>query len=279
MATYTDKLGLIKPAGTDPFLLSDFNDNTDAIDRAPGVHYCTSSTRPSWGTNEAGRLIVETDTKKMFIWPGSGSFVEVVNTVAATANTNANTAISTANSASGAASTAYTLANDTSNKLNSLTPIYYQAFDPTSGTSTIASGQILVAAGQNSWSMLPDSPPKGTTFVAPASGKVTIQVSGQVTTRTYTTGLSYILRTGSSIGSGTIPSNISTNTPASTGAALTIQGLNSATDDTILGGSGKVGYHSGLTPGATYNVAFAHYNSNSIQAYINYRSMLITPLP
>lgn len=279
MSTTTDKLGLKKPAGTDPFLLTDFNSNTDLIDRAPGVYYCTSSTRPSWSSPQAGRMIVETDTKKMFIWPGSGSFVEVVNTTATTANANATAAVSTANSASGTASTAYSLAYDTANRLDDLTPIYYQAFDPTSGTPAVASGQILVAAGQSTWANLPDSPAKGVTFVAPTSGKVTIQVSGEVTTRIYTTGLGYILRTGVSLGGGATPSNTATETPAVAGASLTLQGESGATDDTIMGGSSKVGYHSGLTPGATYNVTFAHYNSNAIGAYIKYRSMLITPLP
>ena len=270
MATYTDKLGLIKPAGTDPFLLTDFNSNTDLIDRAPGVHYCTSSTRPSWGVDEAGRMIVETDTKKMFIWPGSGSFVEVVNTLADTANTNANTAVSTANSASSTASVAYAVATDTANQLDGLAPIFYRT-----------TSDIYVAAGQGSYLTIPDSPAKGIVFTAPASGKVTIQVGGQLYTRTVTTSLSYALRVGGSLGSGAFPTMASTVTPANAESygGMGLQGLNSATDDLILTGAGLVGYHSGLTPGSTYNVCFTHYNSNAITAIISNRSMIVTPLP
>jgi len=71
MATYTTKLGLKKPAGVDPFLRQDFEDTWDALDLAPGVHICTSSSRPSWAAGRSGRLIFETDTCTLFRWSGT----------------------------------------------------------------------------------------------------------------------------------------------------------------------------------------------------------------
>lgn len=70
MSTRTKKLNLINNTGSDPFLLSDFANNWAAIDASPGVYVCTSKTRPTWGTNQAGRTIVETDTFRQLIWNG-----------------------------------------------------------------------------------------------------------------------------------------------------------------------------------------------------------------
>ena len=293
MSTTTDKLGLKKPAGTDPFLLTDFNSNTDLIDRAPGVYYCTSTTRPTWSSPQAGRMILETDTKKMFIWPGSGSFVEVVNSGAATATSTANAAQSAASTAQNRADAAYALASsgtgggavDTvardaaaaastsagtvNSRVTSLRPLWY---------STEA--QINVSSSQSAWGPLPDSPAKGLSFVAPASGKITVLISGEVRARDGSTGLGYIIRTGSGLGSGTVPTTVSGYTAFSPGflGAVGINGLGS-TDDVVINASGHVGYHSGLTPGDNYNITFAHYNSNSVGALIKWRTMLVTPLP
>jgi hypothetical protein len=294
MATTTDKLGLKKPAGTDPFLLTDFNSNTDLIDRAPGVYYCTSTTRPSWSSPQAGRMILETDTKKMFIWPGSGSFVEVVNSGAAVANSIANAAQSAASTAQSRADAAYALASSgtgggavdstarasaaaasvaagvVDTRVTSLRPLFYRT-----------EAQISVAH-PSSWTNLPDSPAQGISFTAPASGKITVVVGGQIQCTQGTTGLSYILRTGSGLGSGSVPTDVSGYTPFNPEgyAGLMINdGSNGVGIVSYLSGSGQVGYHSGLTPGSPYNVTFAHYNNNSVNANIQWRSMLITPLP
>jgi hypothetical protein len=71
MATYTTRLGLKKPAGVDPFLRQDFEDNWEALDLAPGLHICTSGSRPSWAAALAGRCILETDTGSIYRWTGS----------------------------------------------------------------------------------------------------------------------------------------------------------------------------------------------------------------
>lgn len=70
-ATYTTKLLLKKPAGVDPFLRTDFEENWDKLDAAPGAHICTSSSRPAWAAGLAGRMIFETDTGTLYRWTGT----------------------------------------------------------------------------------------------------------------------------------------------------------------------------------------------------------------
>lgn len=79
MATYTSRLGLKRNDGSDPFKRQDFVDNYNRLDAAPGVHVCTSSTRPTWASAQAGRLIYETDTNSLFQWNGT-TFVDQLTT-------------------------------------------------------------------------------------------------------------------------------------------------------------------------------------------------------
>lgn len=79
MATYTARLGLKRNDGTDPFKRQDFTDNYNRLDAAPGVHVCTSSTRPTWASGQAGRLIFETDTNSFYHWNGT-TFVDPLST-------------------------------------------------------------------------------------------------------------------------------------------------------------------------------------------------------
>jgi hypothetical protein len=73
VSTRSDILQLILNAsdGSDPFLLSDFLTNWGILDSSPGVFICTSSTHPSWGTDQAGRLVFETDTLDFLGWNGT----------------------------------------------------------------------------------------------------------------------------------------------------------------------------------------------------------------
>lgn len=75
MSSLTPRLLLKRPDGADPFLRQDFVDNWNKIDAAPGVHVCTSSTRPTWAAAQAGRTIIETDTYREMLWTGT-SWVE-----------------------------------------------------------------------------------------------------------------------------------------------------------------------------------------------------------
>lgn len=71
MGTLTTRLGLKKPADTDPFLTSDFDNIYDTIDSYPGRWVCTSTTLPSWTAAQAGQQVYCTDTKTPLEWTGS----------------------------------------------------------------------------------------------------------------------------------------------------------------------------------------------------------------
>jgi hypothetical protein len=72
VATYSTVLGLKVNQLSDPFELSDFVGNWDILDASPGIFICTSVSRPSWGTAQAGRLIFMTDLKQTSYWTGTG---------------------------------------------------------------------------------------------------------------------------------------------------------------------------------------------------------------
>jgi hypothetical protein len=70
MATFTTRLGLRKPAGTDNINVStDIDADYDLIDANVGTTVCTSSTRPS--SPFSGQTIFETDTKRFLVWTGT----------------------------------------------------------------------------------------------------------------------------------------------------------------------------------------------------------------
>lgn len=71
MSLLSARLGLKKPQDTDPFLTSDFDSNLDIIDSYPGRWVCTSSTKPLWGSAQAGQEIYCTDTRTALSWTGS----------------------------------------------------------------------------------------------------------------------------------------------------------------------------------------------------------------
>lgn len=67
----TARLGLPVWSGGDSFLRTEFNAAMATIDSSPGVLVCTSSTRPVWGSGQAGRTIIETNTSRIYVWDGS----------------------------------------------------------------------------------------------------------------------------------------------------------------------------------------------------------------
>jgi hypothetical protein len=71
LATFSNYLGLKLNSQTDPFLLSDFVANWSLIDASPGINICTSSTRPSLSTGQAGMLIFMSDLKQLSYWNGT----------------------------------------------------------------------------------------------------------------------------------------------------------------------------------------------------------------
>ncbi len=77
MSTTSPILGLTLPAsdGSDQFSLALFLTDFGIIDASPGVFICTSGTRPTWDSGQAGRLIYEKDYGRLLEWNGS-SFVD-----------------------------------------------------------------------------------------------------------------------------------------------------------------------------------------------------------
>jgi len=79
MPTPSPRLGLLKPSTSDPYVTADIASNLQKIDNTPGYYICTSGSRPSWTSAQAGMLIVETDTGLVWRWTGS-AFVRVAAT-------------------------------------------------------------------------------------------------------------------------------------------------------------------------------------------------------
>lgn len=79
MASSTTRLLLRKPDG-DPVTGDnidvdlDISASMDKIDDAVGAHICTSGTRPTAAQRWDGRIIKETDTKRMYVWDAGLSF-------------------------------------------------------------------------------------------------------------------------------------------------------------------------------------------------------------
>lgn len=76
MPTPSPKLGLALPSQPDDFSTADLRANWEKIDAAPGTFICTSTTRPTWGANQAGRQIYEVNTGVTRAWTGTTWRVE-----------------------------------------------------------------------------------------------------------------------------------------------------------------------------------------------------------
>lgn len=71
MPVTSTRLGLAKPVTSDSFTTAGLSSNLQILDTFPGIYICTSSTRPTWGANQAGMRIYETDTDTEWRWTGS----------------------------------------------------------------------------------------------------------------------------------------------------------------------------------------------------------------
>ena len=131
---------------------------------------------------------------------------------------------------------------------------------------------VTVATGQTLLSRLPDSGSIiGTTFTAPASGKVFISVSGTIQTNSSVSKLGWFLKDGPTIGSGT---TLVTGDEAA-GAAL-VHG-DAGAGNTYLMASSPPYLKTSLTPGNVYNVTFGHVNTDSSTKSFAYRKITIIP--
>lgn len=97
MPTTTNRLGLLKHTGSEPFAIEDYQYNWDTLDESPGIFVCTSATRPTWGNGQSGRIILETDSLLLWRWTGtawarlSGRGHIAYNTVTSSLNTTSTT--------------------------------------------------------------------------------------------------------------------------------------------------------------------------------------------
>ena len=78
MSTTTARVGLKRPVTADGFTTADYQGNLDRLDLFPGVHMCTSTTRPgmgggiaAWGSGNDGQFIFETNTLLLWRWKNS----------------------------------------------------------------------------------------------------------------------------------------------------------------------------------------------------------------
>lgn len=77
MPSLTPRMGLVRPEENDDFSPDWAWDLLTTLDGFPGVHVCTSSTRPSdWGGGQTGQMIWETDRNLLWRWNGT-AFVRV----------------------------------------------------------------------------------------------------------------------------------------------------------------------------------------------------------
>lgn len=71
MPTSSARLGIAKPTTADDFDTAELAANWQLVDDHPGIFICTSGTRPSWGANQDGMQIYETDTDLYWRWDGA----------------------------------------------------------------------------------------------------------------------------------------------------------------------------------------------------------------
>lgn len=142
------------------------------------------------------------------------------------------------------------------------------------GSSSHAANTSNILLGGGDTTFAPGSPVVGYTFVAPPSGriKVTIGAWVQSSINTKYAQVGYEVRQGAIIGSGTIEvpaidiRSVTTSRAVNTGAAALIN----ATYGPRM--------HTGLTPGATYNIRAMHrLETGSTGGEVNDRYLLVEP--
>ena len=130
---------------------------------------------------------------------------------------------------------------------------------------------VSVAANQTTYGVAPDAGSGlGTTFVAPVSGCVLILTSAILQSQDAATVVSYEVRTGGTLGSGTIIVAAATENGAyASGGAGGVEVMNTS--------GFQSNYVSGLTPNATYNIRFMNYNADTVTRTVQYRKLTIIP--
>ncbi len=115
----------------------------------------------------------------------------------------------------------------------------------------------------------------GLTFIAPPSGRVSVTVEGNIQTggQTQAHFLSYFMKTGATIGSGT-------TFLSPIGARSAINGPNAAlaAGERSWAKSSQTSLITGLTAGSTYNVYFVSTNEESATLNVSFRRLTVIPI-
>lgn len=134
---------------------------------------------------------------------------------------------------------------------------------------------VTTISGITSTTFIPGSPVCGTSFVAPPSGGVWINLSGRITATTNTNefNLSFEVRSGSSVGAGTIVISASSVRTISAGRAVNASAV------AIGAGTRRYRIPPGtLTPGASYNVQTMHACAPAGTGTVEYREVTVEPV-
>lgn len=126
---------------------------------------------------------------------------------------------------------------------------------------------------QTNTTFAPGSPVCGTAFVAPPSGKVYITISGhmQGNATNSLAYLSYEVRTGATVGTGTVVQAPITDKGIGTGAV--VAGLTQS-----RASQSRRNLQTGLTPGDTYNVRAMYLMAGTGSISVFSRELLIEPV-
>lgn len=120
------------------------------------------------------------------------------------------------------------------------------------------------------------SPVCGLTFVAPPSAKVRVTLCGQLNSsaNTFNTTLGFEVRTGGTIGSGTVVWSVSSDRALATSFAV------NTSAPAYLSASFVILLSTGFTAGSTYNVRTMHSVSNaSGNGTVFGRRLIVEPIP
>lgn len=157
-------------------------------------------------------------------------------------------------------------------------------------TTWRAEADHILAASKTTWNAVPGT--TGFTFVAPPSASVTIGFGAMLPTSQYTAQLTYAVRTGSTIGSGSTvmavdpgpwdpkvqppPHSVAAN-GASGGGQQYVSVYTAFMLTGSAGGGSNPSQILGLVPGNTYNVKPYYINQNSIDLKLYRMYFIVTP--
>jgi hypothetical protein len=130
-------------------------------------------------------------------------------------------------------------------------------------------------SGITSTSFVPGSPVNGFSFVAPPSGGIYVNVSGRITMTTNTNEmlLSFEIRSGGSVGAGTMQVSGSSVRALTCGRAVNSGAV------AVICATRRVRISPGtLTPGSTFNIQNLHMVSPGGTGTVEYRELTVEPV-